>query len=127
MTLLTGGGSLKLRTEEIENGQPSDLLVLDRLSFTVLEPIPEPEPEPNIIQNIQFLGVPAYGANLEIGLGNRKRNQFYSKEIVLNNLVKGTLKYRIRDKWAEVQIRRWNGIEWESTHFSVWNGTSWSQ
>ena len=60
MNLLLGGGSLKLKTDEFPNGEPSGLRVNDFFGFTVTDPIPEPEPEPNNVSGLIFLKTPYY-------------------------------------------------------------------
>lgn len=59
MNLLFGGGSLKLKTDEFVNGEPTGLRVVDFFGFTVTNPLPEPE----IINNVSgliFLKTPYY-------------------------------------------------------------------
>lgn len=91
MSLLLGGGSVKLKTDTFENGQPTGLRVADFFGFIVTNPIPEPEPLPNnvsglilnpqyfkfnlnfdvsdiTIPNINFKNVSLYGAKSEIQL-----------------------------------------------------------
>jgi hypothetical protein len=68
MNLLFGGGSLKLKTDEFQNGEPSGLRVSDFFGFVVTNPIPTPEPPPNNVSGLLFSKNPYYfKLNFNIG------------------------------------------------------------
>jgi hypothetical protein len=60
MNLLFGGGSLKLKTDEFPNGEPSGLRVSDFFGFVVTNPIPTTEPPPNNVSGLLFSKNPYY-------------------------------------------------------------------
>jgi hypothetical protein len=128
MSLLIGGGALKLETETFENEEPTGLLVQNFLAFEVQDPIPAPvDPGPNEVKSLEFRKVAAYGIKLANGLKEFGRNSFYSKDIILYRRTQGTIKFRSSNKWVSVQIRRWNGASWVPSEFSIWNGKDWIQ
>jgi hypothetical protein len=129
MTILLGGGSLALKTDTFDNGEPTGLLVRDFLSTPVLEPVPPLPPEPNNVQSINFFGKPAGGFVLSRNLRTVDKNLFFSGAAAQQQVLESSITIRTADNkwvafrpfvrtdsgWSSLPVRIWTGVDWQTT------------
>jgi hypothetical protein len=123
MSILAGGGALKLLTDTFTNGVPAGLGVDDIIYFTVTNPIPPPAFTGNIVQSINFFAVSASGFMLSENLPNSIRTTYMVDGFAIASYK--PFKYWNGDEWIDVIAKRWNGTRWIGLPWKKYN-ESWN-
>lgn len=97
----------------------------DFIVFQVSDPIPDPDPGPNNVSYISFHKSAAYGFRTLSPLPELSRNLKFGDTSALFIKTLGTIIAFNANGQVPIQMRRWDGSQWNVLSFKIWNGYEW--
>jgi hypothetical protein len=125
MSLLVGGGSVRLRTEVFENQEPTNLRFSEKTSLIVLDPIPPTPFTNNNVQSINFFNTPASGFSLSNNLPIVVNNITLVDGALVSKIENAGLRIRLDNNWITLKPKVWDGTTWNILSIKIWNGNDW--